>query len=71
MTKNKLITVLSDYHQKEYDELIESKLMFDLEFQILGFHNMLSGAVISRISWLEFQSKLKVESILELCRTGT
>jgi len=27
-------------------------------------------AINSRMAWLEYQAKLKVESILELCRTG-
>lgn len=63
---NKIITVLSDYHQKEYNALfdaIEANYLYNL-------NAIYMNALNSRMSWLEYQAKLKVESILELCRTG-
>jgi len=65
MSKSKLITVLSDKHQKEYDCLYYASIYEDL-----GVSYLLIPAVVSRMAWLEYQAKLKVESILELCRTG-
>jgi hypothetical protein len=61
--KSKLITVLSEYHQIEYDTLYDTAKIFDDDSVYLP-------ALVSRISWLEYQAKLKVDSILELCRTG-
>ena len=65
MTKSKLITVLSDYHQKEYDEIYYIANYEDWD-KARAVHN----SVTARMAWLEYQAKLKVESILELCRTG-
>jgi len=66
MTKSKLITVLSDYHQKEYSEL---SIFYDYCDYDDDTHYMIP-ALNSRMSWLECQAKLKVESILNLCKTG-
>lgn len=60
------MTVMSDRHQREHKKLeyIANKAEWsqDMEYLI--------PAVVSRMSWLEYQAKLKVESILKLCKTG-
>jgi len=66
MSKSKLITVLSDKHNIEYNALCDFMVDFG-EYQ--GSKNFIP-AINSRMAWLEYQAKLKVESILELCKTG-
>ena len=61
-----MMTIMNDRHQKEHKKLEfianHEKLSMDVSYLI--------PAVVSRMSWLEYQAKLKKESILELCRTG-
>jgi hypothetical protein len=61
--KSKLITFLSEKHQIEYNTLYDTAKIFDADSVYLP-------ALVSRMSWLEYQAKLKVDSILELCKTG-
>jgi hypothetical protein len=63
---SRLITVMSDNHKKEYDVLQKTADMFNQH----GVGGEFMPAIVSRMSWLEYQAKLRVESILELCRTG-
>ena len=62
---SKLITVLSDKHQREYAEL--ERITYYADW---AETRMLVPALVSRMAWLEYQAKLKIESILEFCRTG-
>jgi len=64
--KSKLITVLSESHNIEYNTLYE----FINDFGEYDGSKNFIPAIVSRMSWLEYQAKIKVESILEFCRTG-
>ncbi len=64
--KPEIIKILSDAHQKEYNALYEQVEMYRKQRVKWIFE----VAFVSRLSWLEYQAKIKIDSILELCRTG-
>lgn len=66
MPDYRIMSVMTDRHQQEHKKLEfianQAEWTQDIAYLI--------PAVVSRMAWLEYQAKLKVESILNLCHTG-
>ena len=66
MPDYRIMSIMSDRHQREHAKLEEIATKAEWSQDIA----YLIPAVVSRMAWLEYQAKLKVESILNLCQTG-